>query len=116
MNHPPAPKIRQCEGFLDASERDHAEDIEDRDVDSGSPDQVFQANAASPELSDRSSPQRRGRPQCPHHQKTPQRQANEEADLPETAELNIRQALIAEPEPVLVDYPHDAEIIADQRT
>ena len=55
------------------------------------------------------------RPQRPHHQQAPQRQTDEEADLPEAAELDVGEALVAEPEPVLVDHPHDAEIIADQR-
>ena len=55
------------------------------------------------------------RPQRAHHQHAPQRQPDEEADLPEAAELDIGEALVAEPEPALVDHPHDAEIVADQR-
>ena len=37
------------------------------------------------------------------------------ADLPEPAELDVGQPLIAEPEPAFVDVAHDAEIVADQR-
>ena len=50
MHHPPAPEIGDREGLLDPGERDHAEHVEDGDVDRGGPDQVFQPDAPRPEL------------------------------------------------------------------
>ena len=41
------------ERLLDSGERDHAEDVEDGDIDGGGPDQMFQPNAAGPELAGR---------------------------------------------------------------
>ena len=50
MDHPPAPEIGDGEGLLDAGERDHAEDVEQRDIDGGGPDQMLEPDAAGPEL------------------------------------------------------------------
>ena len=55
------------------------------------------------------------RPQRAEHQPAPAQQRDEEQDLPEAAELDVGQALVAEPEPAFVDHALDAEIIADQR-
>ena len=115
MHHPPAPEIGDRERLLDPGQRDHAEHIEDRDVDGGGPDQVFEPDAPRPELPRRLPQHRAGRPQRAEHQPAPDQQADEEADLPEPAELDVGQALIAEPEPAAVDIAHDAEPVADQR-
>ena len=114
VNHPPAPEIRDRERLLDPGEGDHAEHIKRRDVGGGSPDQMFEPDAAGPELPRCLPEQGAAGPQRTHDQKAPQRKADEETDLPETAKLDVRQALIAEPEPALVDHPHDAEIVSDQ--
>ena len=46
----------------------------------------------------------------------PDHEPDEEADLPEASKLDVGEALVAEPEPALLDVAHDAEPIADQRT
>ena len=56
MNHPPAPEVGDGEGFFNAGERDHAEDVEHGNVDGGGPDQMFHTNAARPELARRCAP------------------------------------------------------------
>ena len=50
MNDPPTPEVRQRERLLDTRQWDHAEDVEDGDVDRRRPDQVLQPNPAAPEL------------------------------------------------------------------
>ena len=50
MDHPPAPEVGEREGLLDPGERDHAEHVEDSDIDGGGPDQVLHADAPGPEL------------------------------------------------------------------
>ena len=116
VHHPPAPKIGDGERLLDPSERDHAEHVEDGDIDRGRPDQMLQPDAARPELPRRLPEHSAGRPQCPEHQQAPHDQPDEEPDLPEPPELDVRQALIAEPEPVAVDIAHDAEPVPNKRT
>ena len=104
------------ERLLDAGQRDHAEDIEDGDVDRGRPDQVFEPDAARPELAVSPAAALRQVGHRARNTSTLQtRRPSEEADLPEAAELDIGQALIAEPEPAAVDVPHDAKPVADQR-
>ena len=57
----------------------------------------------------------RVRPQCTEHESAPAQERGEEADLPEAAELDIGQALVAEPEPAFVDDALDSEIVAGER-
>ena len=69
----------------------------------------------APELPRRLDQRLAARPQRPKHQPAPAQQRDEEKDLPETSELDVGQALVAEPEPAFVDHALDAEIIAEQR-
>ena len=41
-------------------------------------------------------------------QNTPDQKPEEEANLPKTSKLNVREALIAEPKPSALDVAHDA--------
>ena len=75
---------------------------------------MLEPDAARPELAGGPPPSRRAWPERPHHQKAPENKPDEEADLPEAAKLDVRKALIAEPEPALVDDAHDPEVVADQ--
>ena len=68
-----------------------------------------------PELPGRLPQRRAGRPQRAEHQRAPHQQADKKADLPEAAELDVGQALIAEPEPRVAHISHDAEPVPDQR-
>ena len=70
---------------------------------------------AAPELPGRLDQRIAARPQRAEHQPAPAQQRDEEQDLPEAAELDVGQALVAEPEPAFVDHALDAEIIAEQR-
>ena len=115
MDDPPAPEIGDREGLLDPGQRDHAEDVEQRDIDGGCPEQVLEPDPPGPELPRRRRQLGAGRPQRAEHQQAPDHQAGEEADLPGAAELDVGQALIAEPEPAFADVAHDAEIIAGER-
>src|SRR5579875_2817142 len=115
MHYPPAPEIADGERLFNAGKRDHPEGVKDSDVDRRRPDQMLEADAAGPELARRSPPAARARPHRPHDEKAPKRKTDEEADLPEAAELDIGKSLVPEPEPVLVDHTHDAEIIARER-
>src|SRR5579872_5672761 len=54
-------------------------------------------------------------PEGAEHQRAPDRQPREEADLPGAAELDVGKALLAEPEPALLHVAHDVEIIARER-
>src|ERR1019366_9132802 len=112
MDHPPAPEVRDREGLLDPSERDHAENVEQRDIDGRCPKQMFEPDPPSPELPRRRRQLRVGRPERAEHEQAPDHQTGEETDLPGAAELDVGEALIAEPEPAFMDIPHDAEIIA----
>ena len=117
VDHPPAPEIVDRERLLDPGKRDHAEHIQDRDVEGRGPDQVFQTNAPRPELPGGPPQHLAGRPQGAKHQAAPDQQACEKAYLPDPSELDVREALVAEPEPGLLPHmAHDAEPIPDQRT
>ena len=67
-----------------------------------------------PELACRVPQHDRSRPEGAEDQSAPDHQSGKKSDLPETAELNIGQALIAEPEPSVLDVAHDAEIVAGE--
>jgi len=50
VDDPPAPEVGQGKALLDPRERDHAEDVQHRDVDRRGPDQMLEPDLASPEL------------------------------------------------------------------
>lgn len=115
MHHPPAPIICEGERLFDAGKRNHAEGVKQSDIYGGRPDEILKPNGARPELP-RGLRQRPSRgPQGAEHEQAPDHEPKEKSDLPEVAQLNVRQALIAEPEPAVPDIAHDAEVIADQR-
>ena len=114
MHDPPTPEIGDGEGFLDPGERDHAEEVEDGDVDRRRPDQVLEPDAAGPELTRRLTTARRGWATgrgTSGGSRPPGRRRSRSA---RTGRAGCRRALVAEPEPALVDHALDAEIVAGQ--
>ena len=102
--------------LLDPGERDHAEDVEHRDVDRRRPDQMLEADSAAPELPGRFDERVAAWPQRAEHEAAPAQQRDEEQNLPEAAELDVGEALVAKPEPAFVDDALDSEIVAGERS
>ena len=75
---------------------------------------MLQADRAAPELPGRLDHRVAARPKRAKHEPAPAQQRDEEQYLPEAAELDVGQALVAEPEPAFVDHALDAEIIAEK--
>src|SRR5262245_48081218 len=116
MHHPPAPEVSNGKGLANAGERDHAKHVEDRDVDRGGPNQIFKTDVARPKIT-RSTPQfGTSGPQSTKNKSAPGQKPQKKADLPKSTKLDIREPLVTEPEPVLLDVAHDAEPIANQRS
>ncbi|KGS21380.1 putative nitric-oxide reductase domain protein [Burkholderia pseudomallei MSHR7343] len=115
VHDPPAPEVGDREGRVHAEQRNHAERVQQRDIGRGRPDEVLQPDASGPELARRPLERGEAGPQPPQDQRAPEHEADEQADLPEAPQLEVRQPLIAEPEPAVLDHAHDAEIVADQR-
>src|SRR5579862_8070062 len=99
MDYPPAPEIGDRERFSDSGQRDHPEHVEHRYSDRCGPDQVLNPDPPCPELSCGAPQHLAGGPQRAEHQRAPGDESDEEGDLPETTELDVGQALVAEPEP-----------------
>src|ERR1700730_18543972 len=76
---------------------------------------MLEADAPRPELTGRLNEGCSRRPQRAEDEDAPDRQPSEKPDLPRPAKLDIREPLIAEPEPTSADVSHDAEIVADER-